>query len=104
MRYRVADHGRVFSTRDRGAQIFSDFSAFSAHASGGTDVVLDFADVLSMTPSFADEFIGELLVRSARGEIVMPALENLAPAPLRSVERCARARGVDCSSPHLAVA
>lgn len=103
MRYRVADHGRVFSTRDRGAHILSDFSAFCAHGSG-TDAVLDFADVLSMTPSFADEFIGELLARSARGEIVMPALENLAPAPLRSVERCAHARGVDWSSPHLAAA
>ena len=103
MRYRVADHGRVFSTRDRGAEILSDFSAFYARE-GGTDVVLDFADVLSMTPSFADEFIGDLLERSARGEIAMPALENLAPAPLRSVERCARARGVNWSSPHLVVA
>ena len=104
MRYRVADHGRVFSTRDRGAQLLSDFSSFCDHESGTSSIVLDFEGVLSMTPSFADEFVGELLARSARGEIVMPSLENLDPAPRRSVERCARARGVDWSLPHLALA
>jgi hypothetical protein len=102
MRYRVADHGRVFSTRGRGAQVLSDFSSVYEQANGAS--VLDFTGVLSMTPSFADEFVGELLARSARGEIAMPALENLAPAPLRAVERCARARGVDLSAPQLAVA
>jgi hypothetical protein len=102
MRYRVADHGRVFSTRDRGAQILSDFSSFYDQ-NGADTIVLDFAGVLSMTPSFADEFVGELLARSARGEIVMPALENLDVVPLRSVERCARARRVDWS-PELAFA
>lgn len=102
MRYRVADHGRVFSTRDRGSELLSDFVSFYDQHDAGS-IVLDFDGVLNMTPSFADEFVGELLVRSVRGEIAMPALENLAPAPLRSVERCARVRGVDWS-PHLALA
>lgn len=102
MRYRVADHGRVFSTRDRGTQILSDFVSFYDRHDGSS-IVLDFEGVLSMTPSFVDELVGELLVRSGRGEIIMPAVENLAPAPLRSVERCARVRGVDWS-PHLALA
>jgi hypothetical protein len=102
MRYRVADQGRVFSTRDRGRQFLLDFvTVYDQH--GGSDVVLDFEGVLSMTPSFADELVGELLVRSARGEMTMPALEHLAPQPLRSVERCARARGLDWS-PQLALA
>jgi hypothetical protein len=96
MRYRVADHGRVFSTRDRGKRCLSDFVTFYDRHDGS--VVLDFDGVRSMTPSFADELVGELLVRSARSEIRMPTLENLGPQPLRSVERCARARGVDWSS------
>jgi uncharacterized protein DUF4325 len=101
MRYRVADHGRVFSTRDRGKRCLSDFVTVYDRHDGS--VVLDFEGVRSMTPSFADELVGELLVRSARGEIRMPTLENLGPQPLRSVERCAQARGLEWS-PQLAAA
>jgi uncharacterized protein DUF4325 len=91
MRYRMADHGRVFSTRDRGARLLADFdSAYTRDAS----VVIDFAGVLSMTHSFADEFVGELLARSNRGELPAPRLENLAEVPRRAVERCADVRGV----------
>lgn len=102
MRYRVADHGRVFSTRDRGTQLLSDYVSF-CDRHGESTVVLDFEGVLSMTPSCADEFVGELLVRSTRGEITMPDVENLGPRPLRSVVRCAHVRRVDWS-PHLATA
>jgi hypothetical protein len=102
MRYRVADQGRVFSTRDRGKQVLSSFLSFCDQHDGNA-FVLDFQGVLSMTPSFADELVGELLVRSGRGEIAMPALENLGPQPQRSVERCARVRGIDWS-PQLALA
>jgi len=101
MRYHVADHGRVFSTRDRGKRCLSDFvTVYDQHGGG---IVLDFEGVRSMTPSFADELVGELLVRSMRGEMPMPVLENLGAQPLRSVERCARARGIDWS-PQLAAA
>jgi STAS-like domain of unknown function (DUF4325) len=93
MHYRVADHGRVFSTRDRGSRVLADFvSVYERH--DWSSIVLDFEGVRSMTPSFADEFVGELLVRSERGEMLMPALANLEPTPLRALERCAHVRGI----------
>jgi len=93
MRYRIADYGRVFSTRERGSRLLADFLA-AYDVSSDRSIVLDFEDVLNMTPSFADEFVGELLVRNTRGQLPAPALENLQPAARRAVERCARVRGV----------
>ena len=94
MRYRLADHGRVFSSRDRGARLLADFvSVYDQH--DGSSIIIDFEGVMSMTHSFADEFVGELLVRGERGDIPAPTLENLEPIPARAVERCARVRGVE---------
>lgn len=60
--YRLADHGRTFSTRPRGAEL-RDEALAAAH--GGDVLVLDFADVLSVSYSFADEFVGALAERRA---------------------------------------
>lgn len=91
MRYRMAEHGSVFSTRDRGSRLLADLE--SAYNRDGS-LIIDFEGVLSMTHSFADQFLGELLIRGARGEIPQPQLVNLDSVPRRAVERCAEVRGV----------
>lgn len=101
MRYRIADYGTVFSTRDRGARVLVEvLEAYRARNNG--EIIVDFEGVRSMTHSFADEFIGELLSMAKRGEVPTPALENLRGTPLRAVERSARVR--DLAVPHAALA
>jgi hypothetical protein len=63
MYMRLADHGHAFSTRPRGAALLAEFEAQAASSS---EVVIDFEDVLTISYSFTDEFVGALLERAAQ--------------------------------------
>lgn len=56
-------------------------------------VSIDFSDVRSVSYSFIDEFIGEL-VQSA-GRTATPRCVNVPPAAARTIERSLRRRGLD---------
>jgi anti-anti-sigma regulatory factor len=55
--YRLEEHGRTFSTRPRGVEMRE---ALLLEAEAAEAVELDFAGVLSVSYSFADEFVGAL--------------------------------------------
>lgn len=57
MQFRLADEGRAFSTRARGARTRSlVLDLLDQHE----QVDVDFSDVLMISYSFADEFVGKL--------------------------------------------
>src|SRR5688572_10806043 len=92
MRYRLADHGLVFSTRDRGARMLADLREKAGEAAIPS-VVIDFAEVKSVSYSFIDEFIGELFAAADQDQL--PTLANVPPAAARTIERSLQRRGVD---------
>lgn len=57
MHYPLAEHGRVFSTRERGAQLRDELLAATCD---DDELLIDFENVLSATHSFLDEFVGKL--------------------------------------------
>jgi hypothetical protein len=64
MRFRVGDHGEVFSTRPKGAALLTMLEEGMGAAS---EVEVDFENVRNVSYSFADEFVGELLERVEHG-------------------------------------
>lgn len=54
-RYVLGRHGQAFSTRARAEQIRAEIEQLAA---GGSDVLIDFEGVRSVSYSFADELIG----------------------------------------------
>lgn len=91
MRYRLADKGRVFSTRERGARVLADLEAEFGRTHS-EPVTIDFAGVVSISYSFADEFVGELNDRAAAGRLPRPQLENVDPRLQRVIDRSLRTR------------
>lgn len=92
MRFRLAEHGRAFSTRPRGAALLG---VLEGKAHGASEAIIDFEGVTSVSYSFADEFIGELMERADAGRYDFePALENVAPALRRVIRRSLENRGV----------
>ena len=89
MEFRLADHGLVFSTRDRGKAMRAGLLADLAP----TDtVVMDFGDVLSASYSFLDEFVSVLAeeIHPRRPELV-----NVSATISETIERSLRRRGLD---------
>jgi hypothetical protein len=82
MYMRLADHGHAFSTRPRGAALLADFEE---HAAGSSEAIIDFQDVLSISYSFADEFVGALLERAAQGAYTFDVRLEHVPVPFRPV-------------------
>ena len=93
MEYRLADQGHVFSSRDRGARLRADLREKTGDGSLA-DVVINFEDILSVTYSFADEFIGQLVQDAGDG---IPRCVNVAPGIARTIERSLKKRSLDTS-------
>jgi STAS-like domain of unknown function (DUF4325) len=92
MTYRLADHGRVFSTRDRGARVGAEICEL---AKQDGQIVVDLADVISVSYSFVDELVSSLteLIKADRLEFA-----NVPPQAARTIERSLKRRGLseDC--------
>jgi hypothetical protein len=89
MEFRLADHGLVFSTRDRGKSLRAELLSELA----STDVVvIDFGEVLSASYSFLDEFVG-VLVEQLRPR--RPELVNVSETVSETIERSLRRRRLD---------
>jgi hypothetical protein len=59
MSFRLDEHGAVFSTRSRGSELRK--LALASHPSGDT-LRISFSGVQSVSYSFADEFLGPLML------------------------------------------
>ena len=92
MTFRLAEHGRAFATRPRGVELLG---ALESQARPGDLAIIDFTGVLSVSYSFADEFVGRLLERQAQGELPFAVrLTNISPGLQRVIARCLDSRGV----------
>ena len=59
MTFKLAEHGRSFLTRDQAALLRRDLET---HLRSGRDITVDLMKVTTITPSFADELLGRLLL------------------------------------------
>lgn len=91
MERRLAEHGLVFSTRDRGKAMRAELLADLAP---DKTVVIDFDGVRSASYSFLDEFVGVLaeLLDPRRPELV-----NVPETISETIVRSLRRRGLDPS-------
>lgn len=93
MRFRLHDRGTVFSTRPRGAALLAELEN---EADTATVVEVDFGGVESISYSFADEFVGELVQRVDRGDYTFDVtLEDVAPQLRRIILRSLANRGLE---------
>jgi STAS-like domain of unknown function (DUF4325) len=89
MEFRLADHGLVFSTRDRGKTMRADLLADLA---ADETVVIDFGNVLSASYSFLDEFVA-ILAKEIQPK--RPELINVSETISETIKRSLRRRGLD---------
>jgi hypothetical protein len=64
--YRLADMGRTFSTRPLGAKLREQLLEEAVNAAA---VEVDFTEVLSVSYSFADEFVGSMRQQEIEGTL-----------------------------------
>jgi hypothetical protein len=91
MQLRLADHGLVFSTRDRGGRV-RDGLLRKIGDLRTTTLIFDFDEVISASYSFVDELIGEMAERMAPNA---PEVTGASPKILRTIEKSLRNRGLD---------
>jgi hypothetical protein len=82
MKFSLGPLGSTFSTRPRGAQLREEIQRT---AQPGEQVILDFSDVLAVSSSFADEFVGELA--TARRVEVIGASDEVGRVVRRVLDR-----------------
>jgi STAS-like domain of unknown function (DUF4325) len=92
MRFRLADHGGVFSTRPRGTELLA---LLEREAKDASVVEIDFEDVRNVSYSFVDEFVGELAERASRRDAFEIALANVPARMERIIASSLERRGVD---------
>jgi hypothetical protein len=92
MRIELASHGRVFSTRDRGSRLLGEIEH---ELRGAESIVVDFRDVLSVSYSFADEFVGGLSERAQAGMAARVTVEHADGSIRDTIELSLRKRGIE---------
>lgn len=82
MVFQLSDHGAVFSTRPRGADLRK--LLLKSH-SAGEEIRISFDGVQSVSYSFADEFLGPLVLGpdSVKLDGVSPAIQRIIDGTLR---------------------
>ena len=91
MQIRLAEHGLVFSTRNRGERMRDDLLEELLDYST-TMLTFDFEEVISASYSFVDELIGETAERIAPN---VPHVINAAPTIVETIEKSLGNRGLD---------
>ncbi|MEX2448034.1 MAG: hypothetical protein WD404_04735 [Solirubrobacterales bacterium] len=86
MSFRLEQHGAVFSTRPKGRALRQE--ALSEHVRG-EELHVSFAGVQSISYSFADEFLGPLLLGTDR-----VVLEDVPPHLHRIIKSTMSRRGI----------
>lgn len=96
-RFRLSDFGSTFSTRPRGIELREALVKDACHE---VDVEVDLAGVLSVSYSFADEFIAGLVQGSADGSIPFVVhLTGASPEVERVISRAVAHRQSLASTP-----
>lgn len=101
MRIELASYGRVFSTRDHGLRLLAEIEH---ELSGAESIVVDFRDVLSVSYSFADEFVGGLAQRAQAGATAHVTVEHADGSIRDTIELSLRKRGIEPAEAELAPA
>jgi len=86
--FQVSEFGRTFATRERGDALRRDLLKL---AEGHDLAVVDFDGVMSVSYSFADEFVGKLCTE----ESLQVDLQNLSPRVREIVDRAVARRTHD---------
>lgn len=92
MLIQMAEHGLVFSLRDRGKRMRNDVLEQLGDCADDEPLILDFADVRSVSNSFADEFVG-MLAESMVPEV--PTVINASSTVAKRIEGTLRRRKFD---------
>jgi len=92
MRFTLADYGKVFSTRPRGAELLA---VVESQAPRGVVVEIDFEGVQSVSYSFVDEFLGALVERASRPNAFDVAVINAPTRFQRVIDGSLASRGLD---------
>jgi len=91
-RYALAEHGRTLATRPLGSELRAQLAEEAAEEQA---VTLDFSGVLSVSHSFADEFMGKLAEEIDRGEVPFSArFVGVTPEVERVVRKALERRDV----------
>jgi hypothetical protein len=91
----------VFSTRDRGVRLRDEIQK---QARDAEFLVLDFAEVFSVTYSFADEFVGGLARAACDGSNPPVMIERADPAIAEMIDLSLRKRGIESAKADLVAA
>lgn len=91
MLIQMAEHGLVFSLRDRGRRIRAE-TLEKMSTCPGEALILDFAQVRSVSNSFADEFVG-VLAESMVPDT--PEVINALPGVAKRIEGSLRRRNLN---------
>ncbi|MGA9314245.1 MAG: STAS-like domain-containing protein [Solirubrobacteraceae bacterium] len=91
MLIQMAEHGLVFSLRDRGRRMRAEVLEKMSTSPRET-LVLDFDQVRSVSNSFADEFVGVLAESMAPNT---PEVINASPGVAKRIEGSLRRRNLD---------
>ena len=97
---RLHEHGSAFSTRARAVELAEHVHVM---ATDTDQVDVDFSGVLSISYSFADEFVGELTALISAYSRPRLAFVGLTPEVGRVVRRCFANRGLDDAVLHARV-
>lgn len=87
MHVRLSEIGKTLATRQLASRIRRDVAAGRAH-----EVVLDFAGVLAISHSFADEFAAALISPEESGWPSDVQLANTSPRVRRAIDRAVEFR------------
>lgn len=95
MRFAMADRGSVFMTRDRGIRLLSELERAQAAAGEDRELILDFAGVVHVGGSFADEFVAAIIAKRRSEGLPDVQLENMSAFVEKVVRRAISARQLD---------
>jgi hypothetical protein len=90
VQFSLSDFGRVFSTRDRGAEV-RQATLDRLNGEPVSTLCIDLDGVLSLSYSFVDEYIGEL----ATGGGQSPSFANASALTARTIARSLENRGLE---------
>ena len=87
MKLQLEKFGKTLISRELGSEAFKAFQVTLRELHKGEDLEIDFSGVLTLSPSWADEFLSPLLTELGN-RLVLLSSDNLSvPATLRILEK-----------------
>jgi anti-anti-sigma regulatory factor len=102
MRFKMANRGSVFSTRDRSILVLAELEQELAASGGDSELILDFTGVTNVSDSFADGFVGVLASQRRSLGLPDPRLEEMTPFVKSVIDGTLRLRGLAPREPVVA--